>query len=168
MVVKLDLQKAYDRFSWRFIHAVLTKLEFNSIFINWILNYVPSVSFEVLVNRGKSYQFKPSRGLRQGDPLSLYLFILGQEVLSRMLDKELRDGNISGAKPSIRGPAITHVMYVNDIVLFYKATRNDTKRLADFLEKYCTWSGQSINKGKSRIFFSKHTGPNSKSNKVAT
>nr|POF02844.1 hypothetical protein CFP56_10902 [Quercus suber] len=79
-----------------------------------------------------------------------------------MLDKELRDGNISGAKPSIRGLAITHVMYADDIVLFSKATRNDAKRLADCLEKYCTWSGQSINRGKFGIFFSKHTGPNSR------
>ena len=76
-----------------------------------------------------------------------YLFILGQEVQSRMLGKELRDGNISGAKPSIRGP---------DIVLFSKATRNVAKRLADCLEKYCTWSRQSINRGKSVIFFSKY------------
>nr|POF02849.1 hypothetical protein CFP56_10907 [Quercus suber] len=79
-----------------------------------------------------------------------------------MLDKELRDGNISGAKPSIRGLAITHVMYADDIVLFSKATKNDAKRLADCLEKYCTWSGQSINRGKFGIFFSKHTGPNSR------
>ena len=162
MAVKLDLQKAYDRFSWKFIHAVLTKLGFNSVFINWIINYVSSVSFEVLVNGGKLDQFKPSKGLRQGDPLSPYLFILGQEVLSRMLDKELRDGNISGVKPSIRGPTITHVMYADDIVLFSKATKNDARRLADCLDKYCSWSGQSINRVKSGIFFSKHTGPNSR------
>jgi len=79
-----------------------------------------------------------------------------------MLDKELRDGNISDAKPSIRGLALTHVMYTDDIVLFSKATINDAKRLVDCLEKYCTWLGQSINKGKFGIFFSKHTGPNSR------
>lgn len=69
-----------------------------------------SVTFEVLVNGGKSDQFKPSRGLRQGDPFSPYLFILGQEVLSRMLDRELVASNISGAKASVRSPALTHVM----------------------------------------------------------
>lgn len=128
-----------------FIHAVLTNLRFNSVFTNWILNCISSVSFEVLVNGGKSNQFKPRRGLRQGDPLLPYLFILGQEVLSRMLDKELKEGNISNAKPSIRGHALTHVMYADDIVLFFKATRNDAKKLADCLEKYCTWSRQSVN-----------------------
>lgn len=127
-----------------FIHAVLTNLRFNSVFTNWILNCISSVSFEVLVNGGKSNQFKPRRGLRQGDPLLPYLFILGQEVLSRMLDKELKEGNISNAKPSIRGHALTHVMYADDIVLFFKATRNDAKKLADCLESIVHGQGKVL------------------------
>ncbi|XP_075660184.1 uncharacterized protein LOC142630010 [Castanea sativa] len=97
MAVKLDLQKAYDRCNWKFIQAVLTNLEFNS---------VSPIRFE-------------------------------SEVLLRMLDNELRAGNISGAKPSAKGPVITYVMYTNDIILFSKATRNDAKRLSDCLGKYC-------------------------------
>lgn len=95
------------------------------MFINWILTCINSVSFEVLVNGGKTEPFNLSRGLRQGDLLSPYLFILGQEVLSRFLERELGAGNISGTKPCARGPAITYVMYVDDIILFSKATRND-------------------------------------------
>ena len=139
---------------------MLTKLGFNFVFINWILTCISSVSFEVLVNGGKSNQFKPSRGLGQEDPLSSYLFFLGQDILSRMLDKELSVGNISGAKTSSRGLALMHVIYMDNIVLFSKATRKDAERLALCLEKYCKWSGQAINRGKSSIFFSKHIGPN--------
>lgn len=117
----------------------------------------PSVSFEVLVNGGKSKSFKPSKGLRQGDLLSPYLFILGQENLSRMLDHELNLKNVSGIQTSIRGPAITRVMYANDIVLFSKATRRDAATLMKTLDKYCKWSGQAINMGKSGVYFSKHT-----------
>jgi len=112
---------------------------------------VASVHFEVMVNGGKSEQFKPSRGLRQGDPLSPYLFILGQEVLSRMIDNTA----IKGIKASINGPAITHVMYADDIILFSKATRRDAARLNACLQKYCNWPGQKLNKNKSGIFFSK-------------
>ena len=107
MAIKLNLHKAYYRFNWNFIHAILKNLGFNSIFISWILTCITSVSFEVLVNGGKSDCFNPSKGLSQGDPLSPYLFILGQEVLSRMLDIELSTGNISEAKPCTRGPALT-------------------------------------------------------------
>lgn len=64
MAIKLDLQKAYDRGNWSFIQTVLARFGFEKIFINWISACISSVSFEVLVNRGKSEQFRPSRGLR--------------------------------------------------------------------------------------------------------
>ena len=58
-----------------------------------------------------------------------------------MLDRELLSGNISGAKVSVRSPALTHVMYADDIVLFSKATRHDASILARCLDRYCSWSG---------------------------
>lgn len=140
MAIKLDLLKAYDWFKWRFIQVVLTNLGFDSVFIKCILTCISSMSFKVLVNRGKSNQFKPSRGLRQGDPLFSYLFILGQEVLSRLHHKELSSGNICGAKASANGPALTHVMYTDDFMLFSKATKNDVGILAQCLNKYSNWS----------------------------
>ena len=157
MAIKLDLQNAYDKVNWKFIQAVLLQFGFNDTFTNWIISCISSISFEVLVNGGKFERFMPSRGLRQGDPLSPYLFILGQEVLSRMLDHELRLKKISGIKTSISGPTITHVMYANDIVLFSKASGKDAASLNRVLEKYCSWSGQALNRNKSRVFFSRHT-----------
>ena len=111
----------------------------------------------MIVNRGKFDCFKPSRGLRKGDPLSSYLFILGQEVLSRLIKYDLSQKSIAGIKSSISGPTISHVMYANDIVLFSKASRKDATNLVRTLEKYCTWSGQAINRSKSDVYFSKHT-----------
>ena len=136
MAIKLDLQKAYDKMSWKFLKAVMLQFGFNGTFINWIMSCVTTVSFEVLVNGGKSDQFKPSRGLRQGDPLSSYLFILGQEVLSRMLEFEFQQKKIKGVKASINEPAITHVMYTEDIILFSKASRREASALLDCLDKY--------------------------------
>ena len=143
--------------NWDFLQAVLSKLGFNGVFIGWILACVSSVSFEVLVNGGKSDQFKPSRGLRQGDPLSAYLFIIGQEVLSRLLEKEFTLKNIDGVKASACAPPITHVMYADDIILFSKATRNNADAIVKCIQKYCEWSGQCLNNSKSRVFFSNHS-----------
>lgn len=142
MAIKLDLQKAYDGVNWRFIQAILLHLGFNETFTNWILACISSLSFEVLVNKGKAECFKPSRGLRQGDPLSSYLFILGQEALSRLLDNELRCKNIDEIKTNISGSTITHVMYAVDIVLFSKTSKKNATNLVNILDKYCKWSGQ--------------------------
>ena len=127
------------------------------MFTRWIMACVSSVTFEVMVNGGKSKSFKPSRRLRQGDPLSSYLFIFGQEVLSRLIDHELKLKNAAGIKTSISGPTISHVMYADDVVLFSKASRKDAASLVKTLEKYCVWSGQSINRNKSGVYFSKYT-----------
>uniref|UniRef100_A0A2N9FPZ2 Reverse transcriptase domain-containing protein n=1 Tax=Fagus sylvatica TaxID=28930 RepID=A0A2N9FPZ2_FAGSY len=101
--------------------------------------------------------FIPSRGLRQGDPLSPYLFILSQDILSRIIENQFNGGGLSGVKASIGSPAITHVMYADDIVMFSKATRNEASNLNHCIEKYCKWSGQLVNRNKSGLFFSKHT-----------
>ena len=141
MAIKLDLQKAYDRVNWSFLKAVLLHFGFNETFTGWLMTCVSSVSFEVIVNGRKSECFKLSRELRQGDPLSPYLFILGQEVLSRLIEHEFRLKNVAGIKTSISGPSISHVMYADDIVLFSKASRKDAESLVRTLEKYCSWSG---------------------------
>uniref|UniRef100_A0A2N9H629 Reverse transcriptase domain-containing protein n=1 Tax=Fagus sylvatica TaxID=28930 RepID=A0A2N9H629_FAGSY len=105
----------------------------------------------------KTKSFIPSRGLRQGDPLSPYLFILSQDILSRIIENQFNGGGLSGVKASIGSPAITHVMYADDIVMFSKATRNEASNLNHCIEKYCKWSGQLVNRNKSGLFFSKHT-----------
>ena len=108
--------------------------------MKWIMKYVSSVSFAVLGNGVKSSHFIPSKGLRQGDPLFPYHFILCQEVLSMILEKECVEGRISGVKASIGGLAITHVMYADDIVLFSKAKRSEAMSIKDCQYKYCKWS----------------------------
>lgn len=157
MAIKLDFQKAYDRMNWSFLKEVLLRFGFNETFTSWIMACVTTVSFEVLINGGKYNQFKPSRGVRRGDTMSPYLFILAQEFLSRLLDQEFHFKKISGVKANLNEPAITHVMYADDIVLFSKATRMEAMAINECLDIYYKWSGQCINRSKSGMYFSKHT-----------
>ena len=155
MVIKVDLQKAYDWVNWSFLRAVLLKFRFHEVFVFWVMQCVSTVSFSVLINGGKSKCFQPSRGLRQGDPLSPYLFILCQEVFLRLIDKEIAAGVISGVSMNRNGPAFMNVMYADDIMLFTKASNREVQALDACLEKYYQWSGRLVNREKSGLIFSK-------------
>jgi hypothetical protein len=87
------------------------------------------------------------------------LFILGLEVLSRLLFREEALGNIKGLKIPRNNPAIHHLLFVDDLLIFGKATPKEASIIQSCLVKYCLWSGQSINNGKFSIRFSKNTNP---------
>jgi hypothetical protein len=162
LAMKLDLQKAYDRRNWHFLRAVLINFGFHERFVTWVMECVSTVSFSALINGGKSKQFVPSKGLRQGDPLSPYLFILCQDVLSQLIERDHLAGTIKGVKMNVGGPDFTNVMFADDILLFSRAWSSDAAALNNCLEKYCTWSGQVLNRSKSGLIFSKMVSSNQK------
>jgi hypothetical protein len=96
MAVKIDMEKAFDRMEWSFILAILSKLGFHPTWINWICICITSPSFSILIN--SFGLFNPKRGLRQGDPLSPFLFILGSEVLSHLLFRQKSQDLLKGIK----------------------------------------------------------------------
>jgi hypothetical protein len=85
MLLKLDLSKAFDRASWQYIKAILDAFGFDQGWVSWIMNLLTSTFFSILINGVPSKPFSPSRGIRQGDPLSPFLFILLAEGLGRYL-----------------------------------------------------------------------------------
>uniref|UniRef100_A0A803Q9A6 Reverse transcriptase domain-containing protein n=1 Tax=Cannabis sativa TaxID=3483 RepID=A0A803Q9A6_CANSA len=124
---------------------------------------VSSVSFSVLLNGGPLKQFRPERGLRQGDPLSPYLFIMCNEILSRMLIKAENDGLMGGFRVSRQSPSISHLMYADDTFIFCEASLEKVLATQECLDRFCLASGQCINVHKSALTFSANVDPSLKS-----
>ena len=158
MAVKLDMSKAYDRVEWSYLEAIMRRLGFHEKWIELMMMCVSTVSCSVLINGEPKGKFIPSRGLRQGDPILPYLFLLCVEGLSAMLKKEVRDGKIKGVAVSRGAPSISHLLFADDSIIFCRASVLECDRVMKVLEDYERVSGQKLNKDKTSIYFSKNTG----------
>lgn len=152
---KLDFHKAYDSLEWNFIMAVLKALGFNQYSSQLIHQCISTVTYTLLLNGTKSLSFSPSRGIRQGDPLSPYLFILCSEVLARLINREESRGSISGVKVAVGAPSISKLLYADDVLLFCEAKISEVNSLMKCVELYSQWSGLTLSIDKSGLFVSK-------------
>nr|GEX52310.1 retrotransposon protein, putative, unclassified [Tanacetum cinerariifolium] len=100
---------------------------------------------------------KPSRGIRQGDPMSPYLFIIVSDVLSRIKNNAMHLSLLTGIKMSRNCPVISHVLFADDSLFFLKVKASECDRLIGLIDQYCKASGQSINFSKSEVTFSPNT-----------
>ena len=96
LAAKLDMSKAYDRIEWAYLEGVMRRLGFSNKWINLVMSCVESVTYSVMINGKKCGNIVLSKGLRQGDPLSPYLFLLCAEGLSSLLRKVVHGGSIEG------------------------------------------------------------------------
>jgi hypothetical protein len=166
--LKLDMSKAYDRVEWKFLHDMMLKMGFAEPWVNLIMECVTTVAYRIKVNGDLSEGFKPERGLRQGDPLSPYLFLLCAEGFSALLQQAEHEGRIAGVKVCQNAPSVSHLLFADDSLILIRATEGDAKQLQDILDLYESVSGQMINKAKSAVLFSRNTRAQRKEEVCAT
>ena len=144
-LLKLDLSKAYDRVDWNFLLQGLEAFGFNKRFRDLIFMLVSSTTFLVLVNGSPTPFFKASRGLRQGDPISPFLFILLAECLGRFVEKMVMMGDFMGLNPSSTTLICSHQQFFNDSIVMGEASVRNTRNIKNALEDYGQASRQIIN-----------------------
>ncbi|XP_012847034.1 PREDICTED: uncharacterized protein LOC105967016 [Erythranthe guttata] len=153
MAVKLDISKAYDRIEWLFLRKILCRLGFLPGFVDLIMLCISSVSYSFLFNGSQFGSLRPSRGIRQGDPLSPYMFICCVEALITMVQKAVNEGNFHGIKIAPSAPTISNLCFADDTLLFCKASEADAITMKNILDQYARISGQEINFEKTNVSF---------------
>ncbi|KAL5756462.1 hypothetical protein ACOSQ2_021208 [Xanthoceras sorbifolium] len=157
VALKLDMRKAYDRVEWEYLRCVMIKMGFDLGWVDKIMRCVSSASYSFLINGQARGSIKPSRGLRQGCPLSPYLFLFCAEGLSAMLSRAELNGTLHGLRVARSAPQVSHLFFADDSLIFLRASEVECVGLKKILDCYERASGQSVNYEKSAISFSPNT-----------
>ena len=157
MTLKLDVSKAYDRMEWPFLQGVMQRLSFPETWIERVMSCVTTTSFFVLVNGRPFGNVLPSKGIRQGDPLSPYLFLLCTKGFTSLLDRAEIGRTLHGVSISRNAPKITNLLFADDSLIFSRASSAEINSIVEILQVYAKASGQCINLEKSSMYFSNNT-----------
>ncbi|GJT77731.1 putative RNA-directed DNA polymerase [Tanacetum coccineum] len=150
---KIDIHKVYDSVEWEFMKQCLVHFGFHKNMISWIMSCLLSPSFTVNVNGDHEGYFKGMRCLRQGDPLSPYLFTLVMEVFSLMVRRKIdEDGDFKYHWRCDR-LKLTHLSFADDLMVFSKADVHSVEILSNALKEFSGVSGLVPNLDKSSVFF---------------
>ena len=162
VALNLDLEKAFDKVEWPFLLSIFKHFGFLDKWTQMISQCISTPSFSILINGSPVGLFTSNRGIHQGDPISPFLFILVIDVLSWLFLQKEAEGSLQGIKIARNCPPISHLMFVDDLVVFSLARHNELTAVQSCLSQFQTWSGLSINKRKLTITFSQNVPPSSK------
>ena len=157
MALKLDMSKAYNRVEWPFLECIMRKMGFDERWITLMMLCVSTVSYSIPINGVPNGFIRPTRGIRQGDPLSPFLFLLCIEGLHGLISQSALRGDIHGFSLSKRSPPLTHLLFADDSLLFCRSNEDECRKIIEILHIYERSSSQQINKDKTTLFFSKST-----------
>lgn len=154
MALKLDMSKAYDRVEWGYPEAILVQMGFNQKWVHLVMNCVRSVSYDFSHGGYEMNIIFPKRGLRQGDPISPYLFIICIEGSSTLLRNYAKRSLIHGVRVCRNAPVVRHMLFADDCYMFCKASTGEANYVLEILAKFGKALGQQVNAQKSSVFFS--------------
>ena len=137
MAIKVDLEKAYDRLNWSFIFETLQLAGILTQLSRFIMECVTTTTMSMLWNGEVTETFSSERGIRQGDPLSPYIFVLCIERLSHGIAQAVKEGNWKPIRLTKRGTPLTHLFFADDLLLFTEASLDQGYIIDAVLENYC-------------------------------
>lgn len=149
----MDLEKAYDHLERAFVEETLRDVRLPDV-VGVIMRIVSSGYFRLLWNGEETYCIQLGRGLRQGDPLSPYLFVLCMERLGHWLWRKVEEGELKEMRASRGGPVLSFLFFADDLLLFSEASEEQMACLREGLNSFCKASSQRVNFSKSSMLCS--------------
>lgn len=142
MALKLDMSTAFDRVEWKFVEAMMEKMGFDAKWTKLLAHCMSSVKYNV-ANDGKEIgPIYPIRGIRQGDPISPYLFIICHEGFSALINNYIHKGWLHGCIVANSAPSISHMLFADDSYLYCKSTTTEARKVCQLLQYFETASEQ--------------------------
>ncbi|GMP55749.1 hypothetical protein CsSME_00020479 [Camellia sinensis var. sinensis] len=151
LILKLDFEKAFDSVNWEFLFSLLSSFGFGSQWISWMKACVSTARISILVNGSPTKEFSPQRGLRQGDPLSHFLFNIVSEGLNILLGRALNLGILKGVLVGANDVLLSHLQFADDSILFSEADWDQMVLVKRILRCFEVLSGLRINFHKSVV-----------------
>ena len=133
MALKLDMSKTYDRVEWSFLKQLMLQMSFHEKWVDLLMMCITLVSYSLLINGEPTGKIVPSRGIRQGDPISPYLFLLCSEGLHALIERAARNGLIRDISLCRNGPRLTHLFFADNSLLFCKASIQECNHIQAIL-----------------------------------
>ncbi|GJW01256.1 putative RNA-directed DNA polymerase, eukaryota, reverse transcriptase zinc-binding domain protein [Tanacetum coccineum] len=152
LIFKVDFEKAFDSISWKYLDHILDRLGFGYKWCSWIKACLSSSRASILVNGSPTSEFSINRGLRQGDPLSPFLFILVMEGLHNAFAEAVGNGLISGININNSTINISHLFFVDDVIITTDWNTRDLENIIRVFHVFYLASGLKINIHKSNIY----------------